>query len=270
MRYARSAPLWLTALLLAAFGLDAWQLLERAPVGVRVAQIRLTPGDRPLILGHAELGQRPGALSAAADHLQLSHDQDGWWIANLSAQRRVDAPTATQPTRYLRRWPLTKGGRIRFGDTTLEVAESSPDRLVLSGPAGIVARWEDGRLTQPQLPFDACPTEGDPWWRRHWGKSAELRLFSLGGQVPCPRRWELQGVRALGAWVHWRNSQQGRHALDPDGCGHWAPGSTGATAPTGWHRAARRSGSPPPAATPGSGSPSANGAWTTRHTQRSG
>lgn len=181
-------------------------LLEQAPTGQRVTAIRLTPGNSPLILGYAELGQRPGAGAAAAKHLRVRLDKNGWWIANISQNRRVDAPTATHPTRYLKRWKLVTGDRINLDGVTITIPEATNERLKLQGPQG-AAVWENGSLQQEQPAFADCPHEGAAWWLRYLYRHRELRLFTIGGQVPCPRRWHVANIPVKGAEILWQDGQ---------------------------------------------------------------
>ncbi|EXJ14147.1 FtsW/RodA/SpoVE family cell cycle protein [Imhoffiella purpurea] len=206
-------PLSLSLFLLLGYLYAAWLLLEQAPKGsvVEAVTIALEPDSDPLILGREELGQRFGSASAALDHLRVRRDRTGWWVANVSDRRRVDAPTSLHPTRYLRRWSLARGDRLRLDGVSIEVTEARADRLVLSAHSGRV-RWEAGTLYQDLQPFSECPDEGDHWWMRHLRPNAELVLFSIGGQVPCPVRWSLSAVPSKGARVLW---SEGRFWLAP-------------------------------------------------------
>jgi len=206
-------PFSLAVLLLFGYGYAAWLLLAHAPSGSVVAQVTIALGsdESPLILGRKELGQRPGSDSAVLDHLRVRHDASGWWVANVSDLRRVDAPTSMHPTRYLRRWPLALGDRLSLDGRVIEVTEAQADRLILSAPSGR-ARWEAGTLFQELEPFSGCPDEGGDWWMRRVRPTAELALFSIGGQVPCSTRWSLPGLPAKGVRVLW---SEGRFWLAP-------------------------------------------------------
>jgi cell division protein FtsW (lipid II flippase) len=197
---------WISILILSLYTTTAWILLAQAPNGERVTAIHLTPGKKPLLLGIAELGQRPGAGAAADKHLRVRLDAKGWWIANVATERRVDAPTATRPTRYLKRWLLSTGDRINLDGVIITVQETTRETLKLRGVAGI-ATWENGDLHQQTPPFVDCPQEGTAWWLRHLYQHRELRLFTIGGQVPCPRRWHIPNVSVKAAEVLWQNGQ---------------------------------------------------------------
>ncbi|MFZ1643337.1 MAG: FtsW/RodA/SpoVE family cell cycle protein [Candidatus Contendobacter sp.] len=202
-------PAWLTGILLLALWAAGWRLLEQAPAGHQVTEVRvtLTGKEQPVILGYLELGQHPGSgRSAERDHLRLHRDASGgWWASNVADNRKVDAPTEKHETRYLKRWRLAAGDRIRVKTTELEVTEAQPEKLILR-EAGREARWEDGQLITTETSFAGCPDEGTPgWWGWHFKRDQELRLFSLGGEVPCPQRWELPGVPPRGVAVHWRD-----------------------------------------------------------------
>lgn len=204
-------PAWLTGILLLVFGIAGWRLLEQAPAGYQVTEVRvtLTSEEQPVILGYLELGQHPGSgRSAERDHLRLRRDAaGGWWASNVADKRKVDAPTESQKTRYLKRWRLAVGDRIRLNTTELEVAEVQREKLVLR-ETGREARWEDGQLFTTETSFAGCPDEATPGWRwrfRHFKRDQELRLFSLGGEVPCSQRWQLPGVPPHGVEVLWRD-----------------------------------------------------------------
>lgn len=203
---SRTLPGLLTGILLLAFGLADWRLLTQAPAErLQVTQVRvtLTSAEQPVILGYQELGQNPATgLSAEKDHLRLRRDAaGGWWASNVADHRKVDAPTAQHKTRYLKRWCLATGDRIRVKTTELEVVEAQDETLILR-ESGREARWENGRLVTTESPAAACPNEGTSFWRR-WLKRADQErfLFSLGGEIPCPQRWPLPGVPAHGIEV---------------------------------------------------------------------
>ncbi|MDG4552477.1 MAG: FtsW/RodA/SpoVE family cell cycle protein [Candidatus Contendobacter sp.] len=203
---SKTLPGLLTILLLLAFGLADWRLLTQAPAERRqVTEVRvtLTGAEQPVILGYQELGQNPATgRSAEKDHLRLRRDAaGGWWASNVADHRKVDAPTEKHQTRYLKRWRLATGDRIRVKTTELEVVEAQGGALILRA-SGREARWENGRLVTIDPPAAACPNEGPSFWRR-WFKRADQEqfLFSLGGGVPCPHRWPLPGVPARGLEV---------------------------------------------------------------------
>ncbi len=199
---SRTLPVWLTGILLLAFSLADWRLLAQAPTERRqVTEIRvtLTGAEQPVILGYPELGQNPvNGRSSEKDHLRLRRDAEGgWWASNVADHRKVDAPTEKHKTRYLKRWRLATGDRIRVKTAELDVIEAQDGKLILR-QSGREARWENGRLVTNDSPAAACPNEGTSLWRR-WRKTLEheeLFLFSLGGEVPCPQRWPLPDVPA--------------------------------------------------------------------------
>jgi cell division protein FtsW (lipid II flippase) len=200
---SKTLPAWLTGILLLVFGLADWRLLTQAPVDrLQVTQVRvtLTGTEQPVILGYQELGQNPATGgSAEKDHLRLRRDATGgWWASNVADHRKVDAPTEKHKTRYLKRWRLATGDRIRVKTVELEVVETQGETLILR-QAGREARWENDRLVTAETPAAACPNEGTSFWRRWFNRADQERfLFSLGGEVPCPHRWRLPGVPAHG------------------------------------------------------------------------
>ncbi|KOR29973.1 hypothetical protein TI04_07305 [Achromatium sp. WMS2] len=209
---------------MAGYAVLAALMVTQAPSGERAVSIRITPSAKPIIIGYQDLGQRGTGGAAALDHLAVAHEGNGWWISNVSSQKRVDAPTTKYTTYYLRRWPLTTGTRIRLNGVQVEVVEATPKRIKLKGPSNTTATWEESKLTQQYPPFSGCPnSEGTGtwsiWWTKLLNSKRELNLFSLGGQVPCPRRWTLPGVPAKGAWILLRKDVDGENE-------YWlAPGS---------------------------------------------
>lgn len=204
---SRNLPGLFAGILLLAFGVADWRLLTHAPTERRQVteiQVTLTSAEQPVILGYQELGQNPtSGRSAAKDHLRLRRDvEGGWWASNVADHRQVDAPTEKHKTRYLKRWRLATGDRIRVKTTDLDVIEAQDGKLILR-QAGREARWENSRLVTHETPAAACPDEGISFWRR-WRKTLEheeLFLFSLGGEVPCPQRWPLPSVPTHGLEV---------------------------------------------------------------------
>lgn len=232
-RILTSPPVWFTLLLLVVFTFATQQMLASAPQGLGVDRIEVTPGEKPIILGHDELGQHSGGgRGAATDHIRVRRDAKGaWWIANVSAQRKVDAQTEDGTSRYLKRWKLLTGDRLRLGSPAIdvEVTESSPaeGRLILRG-AGVTARWEGWHLDAVgPKPISDCPQEGPNWWRRLLPKAEELPLFSIGGQVRCDHRWYLPGIEMHGVYVRWHHGDfwlapgKSEVRLARAGEGHW-------------------------------------------------
>lgn len=188
---------------LIGLALLGWWLIFQAPMVWQLDSLRVTAGERPVVIGHRELGQRPGSgRSAALNHLRLEYRDDRWWLANVSAHKRVDAPSAQRSTRFVRRWRLAPGDRIALPadlgrqELSIKVESVDAETLQLATPDGQRARWEGGRLQTARPAFDGCPEQGARWWLRlldPW-RHRELSLFSIGGQVDCPRRWRLNAA----------------------------------------------------------------------------
>ena len=195
-----------TVLLLALFAWLGVRMIQQAPAVWMVNQVLVHGSEEPVYLGRHELGHRPTpGRSAAINHLQVQQDALGWWFANVAENKRVDAPTRQLHTRYLKRWPLEAGDRIQISGHRIDITELSDDKLVLETDDGRRALWQDGRLQTDETPFTDCPPEGSAWWKRVLTRfrDRELRLFSIGGLVPCARRWPLPDVPAHGLWVLW-------------------------------------------------------------------
>jgi len=197
-----------------AVAVAGWQLLLFAPSIWQVHSIQVNADDRPTILGHRELGQRPNRPGAAErDQLQLDYRDERWWITDIGHGEAIDAPNALQHSRLLRRWRLAPGDTIRVGEQTLTVASVDNRQLTLNNADGQQAQWRDGHLDTGNTPFADCPSEGSAWWKHHLSavlvplfgvdEDRELRLFSVGGQVDCPRRWALPALPLDSLRVNW-------------------------------------------------------------------
>jgi hypothetical protein len=219
------------ALILAGLALAGWRMFFEAPLVWQVESVRVLAGDGPVVLGVRELGQHPGSdPGAGARQLAVESAGGRWWLANIAADitngQPVIASSARRASRFVPRWRLVPGDRLTVGPVSIEVGAVTADTLELvvadgegdSGKPGLRAAWRQGRLETGASSFAGCPREGSPWWRHRLDRwlGRELSLFSIGGQVDCPRRWWLAGVPYDGLRVVW-----------VDG-GFWlAPGSAG-------------------------------------------
>lgn len=189
-----------------ALALAGWQMLLYAPPVWQVSAVHVAAGERPVILGQRELGQQPGSpRSAELNHIRLSQRDGRWWIANNAASKRLDAPSAAQSTRFLKRWRLAPGDTIAVGPQTLTIESVDDLSLTLVSAHGQRAEWRNGQLDTGEAAFDGCPKQGSPWWHHYlspWRTQA-LKLFSIGGQVHCPRRWPLPGLPLDSLRVNW-------------------------------------------------------------------
>ena len=87
----------LTSAAIIALALAGWQMLLHAPLVWKVSAIHVAAGERAVIIGQRELGQRAGnPRSAELNHIRLSQRDGRWWIANNAAGKRLDAPSASQ------------------------------------------------------------------------------------------------------------------------------------------------------------------------------
>ena len=189
-----------------AFALAGWQMLLHAPLAWQVSAVHVAAGARPVSLGQRELGQHAGSpRSAERNHIRLSQHDGQWWIANIAANKRLDAPSANQSTRFLKRWRLAPGDTITVGPQTLTVASIDDLSLTLMNANSERAEWRNGHLDTGEPAYSGCPRQGSPWWHHYlspW-RAHELKLFSIGGQVHCPRRWPLPGLPVDSLRVNW-------------------------------------------------------------------
>jgi len=198
---------------LIALAVAGWRMLLLAPTVWQLQAIHVSASTQPVMLGHRELGQHPAsARSAEANHIRLTPRPGRWWLANNASGKRIDAPSASQGTRYLKRWRLAPGDRIEIGGEaqhplqTLRVQAVDDSSLTLVSANGQRAQWRDGELRSGKPAFEGCPKQGAAWWKHHFsalGSSRELRLFSIGGQLSCARRWPLAGLPVDSLRVLW-------------------------------------------------------------------
>ncbi|HRD66909.1 MAG TPA: FtsW/RodA/SpoVE family cell cycle protein [Candidatus Competibacter sp.] len=169
----------------------------RAPAWLepRSLTVRLEPGQS------ATLGRETlWAPRADREHVLIRRDaQNGWWLANLSADKKVLwRPALESHDQAVRDWPLMPGAAFVVGTESFSVVAAETRRLVLQGGG---RRWEyDGlRLHRDGQPLPECR----PGWRtrfREWFESPGLlnglvrRPLRLGGGVYCADRLGLAGV----------------------------------------------------------------------------
>lgn len=224
MSLLRTPGAWrLSAVLLILF-LGMGLLMVRSAPRVRMVdsiEVHLPDEIRPqgqgaepnaVVLGFRELGQRRSARSAEGDHLRVWRTADGWMMANVSRNRRVDVRTDLHGTLFLKRWPLRTGDRIALGDISIEVGRSEAGELELRqrGEDRLV-RWAGGRLSV---------SADETVYRGHWSAWRQIKhrlghglrerfrggreafLFSLGGGVNTPNRWKIDGISPDAARVY--------------------------------------------------------------------
>ena len=217
MKFLRTPGPWRLSAALSILFLGMGFLMVRSAPRVRMVEsieIRLPGEIRPSgrdaeILGFRELGQRRSGRSAEADHLRVWRTEDGWTMANVARNRRVDVRTDLHDTLFLKRWPLRPDDRISLGEISVEVGRSEAGELELRERNGDrFVRWAGGRLS---VSADETVYRGhwSPWRRlKHrldhelLGDRRERFLFSLGGGVNVPDRWKIDGVSPDAARVY--------------------------------------------------------------------
>lgn len=197
-------PVLLSLALLVCFAVLGLELRLSAPSFTALSALVIDGESRPVVLGYRELAQRAGSRSADERHLQVQQVDGEWQLANLSTERRVDAPTDRARTRHLKRWRLQAGDRIQVGTTVIEVAQSDAEQLTLR-TGSREARWQDGRLSVQAPLWVDCPEDPNPLRRllaRWIDDSKERRLFSIGGAVDCAARWAMPDLPSRGLVVY--------------------------------------------------------------------
>ena len=128
--------------LLAAFCVIGLRLVQNSPEIIALDTITILPSDEDIILGSTELFQHSGFRSAEKEHLLVRHRNDRWQIANSAWRKKVDIRTTRQNTRYLKRWQLKTGDRLRIDGTLLTVTDLGDNYIIIEAPAsGRQLRW---------------------------------------------------------------------------------------------------------------------------------
>jgi len=83
--------------------------------------IDITPGQKSIIIGYKELGQREGPLSADESHLKIEKINGLWHISNISQRKRVVIKTSMDKNRFLKRWRLEMGDQFSLEDQRFKV-----------------------------------------------------------------------------------------------------------------------------------------------------
>ena len=220
-----------SVLVLLLLGLVGVLLIKAAPNVKRLVGVQVQEGAN-VVLGWEALGQYAGANSAEKNHLKVSHDtENGWQLANIAVDKRVDAQTSRFPTRFIRRFALQVGDRLIAKDFDIEVKQTQPNQLVLyDHKQQVTATFQGSSLsfshTRPLYPH--CDRKGIKavvsQWRDtfYWAwlsqdNPEEKRLFTLGGQVDCTSRWAQKNLKPDSLRFSWMDNRfwigAGRHAV---------------------------------------------------------
>lgn len=211
-------PLLFTLGLLFIFGFLGISLIRNAPEVKHLDYVQVKPSTQGVTLGWQALGQQRGANSAEKEHLQISHHQQQWHLKNVSHNKRVDIRTSTVDTRYLRRSPLQTGDVLQFNTFKIAVKQADGNQLVLYDMnRKQTALWNGSALLiNNKAGYAACERQGLRrvlgtisdrlhWFIREGNPQQALRLFSLGGQVPCTTRWEHPDLQPDSLRFYWQN-----------------------------------------------------------------
>ena len=177
--------------------------------------IEIAPGKDPIIIGYKELGQRQGPLSADSDHIKIEKINNIWMFANISPTKRVQYKTKNHKSRFAKRWQLQMGDQIILDNQTIQVTQMNEAGYLslLHVQTNRTATWKNGVL-QVSDPFLYSQARSLRWRiqkRLRWWMASfisdywenEMKLFSLGGGVNTPDRWQIQGLPPLFAHIGW-------------------------------------------------------------------
>ncbi|KPA09134.1 conserved hypothetical protein, membrane, partial [Candidatus Magnetomorum sp. HK-1] len=177
--------------------------------------IDITPHEKSIIIGYKELGQRAGPLSADKSHLKIEKINGLWKISNISQGKRVEIKTRADKSRFLKRWRLQVGDQIILNDQRFKVTQINQKGYIslLHEQTNRTAIWEKGYLKvsdsflyiqarslrwriQKRLRWILRSFQSDYWEK-------EMILFSLGGGVNTPDRWQINDLQAQYAYISW-------------------------------------------------------------------
>jgi len=177
--------------------------------------IDITPGEKPIIIGYKELAQRAGPMSADKSHLKIEKIDGLWHIHNISHGKRVEVKTSVDRSRFVKRWKLQTGDQFILDDQRFKVTQIDHQGSIslLHEQTNRTAKWEKGviKVSDPFLYVQAKSLR----WRiqkrlrwilrsfhsDYWEK--EMILFSLGGGVNTPDRWQIDALPPQYAYISW-------------------------------------------------------------------
>ena len=212
-RFIESHLLW--PFLFILFGLLGYLIVLFAPQVSIPTRIDITPGQKPVIIGNKELGQRLGPLSADISHLKIEKENGLWHISNISQGKRVELNTKVDKSRFVKRWKLQIGDHLTLEDQSFQVTQIDPKGYItlLHDQTNRMATWENGYL-QVSDPFLYTQARSlrwriqkrlrwlfKSWISDYWEK--EMILFSLGGGVNTPDRWQIDDLNPHSAFISW-------------------------------------------------------------------
>ena len=189
-------------------------IIYNAPHVSIPACIEIVPGHKTVTLGYKQLGQRKGPLSADTAHLKIEKKNGLHTISNVSQGKRIELKNHLDKSRYVKRWRLQTGDTFILNDHKFQViqADQSEYLSLLHVKTKRTAKWKNGylKVSDPFLYTEARSLRWRiqkriRWWMRslsdYWEK--EMHLFSLGGGVNTPDRWQINGLKSKYAHISW-------------------------------------------------------------------
>lgn len=181
--------------------------------------IDITPGEKAVTIGYKELGQHEGPSSADKSHLKIEKSNGYWQIFNVSQGKRVEIKTSADKSRFLKRWQLQMDDQFFLEDQRFKVTQIDPqgDITLLHEQSNRTATWKNGTLNVSD-PFLYDQARSLRWriqkklrWllksfqSDYWEK--EMILFSLGGGVNTPDRWQIDKLPPQYAYIGWYKNE---------------------------------------------------------------
>jgi cell division protein FtsW len=210
---ASLGPALVTYAALMGWGWLTWQVLRSAPPGKMAGPVTVKAAEAPKVLGYLELGQRSGTRSADAEHLLVERREGKWWFGNRSRSKRVLLTTTRFDARFVDRWTIAEGDRLRLPGYDIDVVKLSSDSITLrETKSGREVSWEGKAVPKGEPVTEVChgglrrAINSAKWATRNMvpENRAELRLLGLGGGVNCSDRWKLENVPPEAVFVTWQ------------------------------------------------------------------
>lgn len=196
------SPLWAILLLFIILIALSYTLINKAPP---VWYLKSLTVKQDSILGYKELGQSAGNRSADKQHLQVRHQGNKWWLANVSPQKKVWAKPHQGKGFYLKRWQLQTGDIVQIKQLKIHV-QADKQQLKLTIPKlKNTATWQGNGLQATETNYANCPAEN---YKANAKRLLGMQktLFTLGGKVQCVDRWKLPDIPLATARIEYADN----------------------------------------------------------------